>query len=112
MTAKMQLVRNSIQLTQGPFPYGIGCDRPEVGAHGDGKACDFFVSRVGTVASGGNRSHGDATASYAKSFSDVSYVIWRQRIWKRSEASKGWQQMADRGGVTVNHYDHVHVNVY
>ena len=33
-------------------------------------------------------------------------MIWRQRI----NFGSGWQLMEDRGGVTANHYDHVHVS--
>ena len=36
----------------------------------------------------------------------VSYVIWRQRI----NFGSGWKPMEDRGGVTANHFDHVHVS--
>jgi hypothetical protein len=37
-------------------------------------------------------------------------VIWRQRIYDM-RGSGGWRQMEDRGSVTQNHYDHVHVSV-
>jgi hypothetical protein len=36
----------------------------------------------------------------------VAYVIWRQRI----NFGDGWERMADRGGDTANHYDHVHIS--
>lgn len=39
----------------------------------------------------------------------VDYVISRQRIWN-PEISTSWRAMADRGGVTQNHFDHVHVS--
>jgi len=35
----------------------------------------------------------------------LKYVIWRQRI----NSGSGWRNMADRGGITANHYDHVHI---
>jgi hypothetical protein len=46
-------------------------------------------------------------------------VIWLQRIWNSSRdgAWKGetWEenskQMEDRGDITQNHYDHVHLSV-
>jgi len=38
----------------------------------------------------------------------VKYIIWRQRIWFPGGS---WKAMADRGGVTANHYDHVHISV-
>jgi len=27
-------------------------------------------------------------------------------------ASSGWVLMADRGGINVNHFDHVHISVF
>jgi uncharacterized protein YraI len=39
-------------------------------------------------------------------------VIYSQRIWTAQRSSEGWRMMSDRGGVTANHYDHVHVSVY
>ena len=39
----------------------------------------------------------------------IKYVIWRQRIWTPSNPT--WRPMADRGSITQNHYDHVHVSV-
>jgi hypothetical protein len=35
----------------------------------------------------------------------VKYVIWKQRINQGS----GWTGMNDRGSITQNHYDHVHI---
>ena len=42
----------------------------------------------------------------------IMYVIWNQKIWSLYYSELGWRKMADRGGVTANHYDHVHVSVY
>ena len=36
----------------------------------------------------------------------VEYVIWKQRI----NYGDGWERMQDRGGITENHYDHVHIS--
>ena len=33
-------------------------------------------------------------------------MIWRQRI----NLGEGWRDMADRGSITQNHNDHVHVS--
>ena len=41
----------------------------------------------------------------------VSYIIWRQQIWNAPYPERGWRAMEDRGSVTQNHYDHVHVSV-
>lgn len=42
----------------------------------------------------------------------VNYVIYAQRIWSVDRSSEGWRAMEDRGSVTANHYDHVHVTTY
>ena len=35
----------------------------------------------------------------------IKYVIWKQRI----NSGSGWRAMANRGGITANHFDHVHI---
>jgi uncharacterized protein YbdZ (MbtH family) len=35
----------------------------------------------------------------------LKYVIWKQRI----NSGSGWRAMGDRGSLTQNHYDHVHI---
>jgi hypothetical protein len=75
------------------------------GDHGAGLALDIMCSG----------SLGDAIASYVRSHASafgVNYVIWQQRIWSVQRSSEGWRPMEDRGSVTANHYDHVHVSVY
>ncbi len=42
----------------------------------------------------------------------VNYVIWDQHIWNNERASEGWRYMANRGGDSANHKNHVHVTVY
>lgn len=39
----------------------------------------------------------------------VDYIIYRQRIYN-PEIAPYWRGMADRGDLTQNHYDHVHVS--
>ncbi|MCA1569716.1 MAG: hypothetical protein LC798_05220 [Chloroflexi bacterium] len=39
----------------------------------------------------------------------LDYIISRRRIYN-PEISRSWRLMADRGGVTQNHEDHVHVS--
>lgn len=36
----------------------------------------------------------------------ISYVIWNQRV----NYGDGWELMSDRGGITANHKDHVHIS--
>ena len=68
--------------------------------HGSGKALDLMV--------GSNRAKGDAIAAYLLANWDalgIQHVIWYQRI----NHGSGWELMEDRGSVTANHRDHVHV---
>lgn len=77
------------------------------GAHGAGRALDIMVYS--------NSSLGGAIAAWVRENHQalgVSEVIWAQRIWTVERSSEGWRWMEDRGSVTANHYDHVHVTVY
>jgi len=42
----------------------------------------------------------------------VNYLIYYQRIWSVDRGGEGWRGMEDRGSVTANHQDHVHVTTY
>lgn len=80
--------------------YGVGV-RPNVSDHPLGLAIDFMVY--------GDKGKGDQLAAYVIANAQrlsVKYVIWYQRIWQNGS----WKAMADRGGVTANHRDHVHVS--
>jgi hypothetical protein len=58
---------------------------------------------------------GNAIAAYLQAHAaelDIFDVIWRQRIWTTQRAGDGWRSMPDRGSVTANHFNHVHVSVY
>ena len=83
----------------------IGGLRPgDPGDHGSGRAVDVMIT---------SQSQGDAVASFALAHVGdfgIKYVIWRQRIWTTS--SPYWRPMEDRGSITANHYDHVHISVY
>lgn len=77
--------------------------------HGDGLALDLMV--------GDNKALGDEIAQYVLANYqnlNVSYVIWQQRFWAPFNSIYGgpgqWGLMPDRGGVTANHYDHVHIS--
>lgn len=73
------------------------------------RAIDTLVSDVyGSVPTDGN-ALGDAHAEYAlthQAESGIQYVIWRQRY----NDGGGWDPMEDRGSITQNHYDHVHIS--
>jgi hypothetical protein len=76
------------------------------------RAIDILVSDVyGQVPSDDNKL-GDTVAQFAldslatRPEHAVMYVIWRQRY----NDGAGWDPMEDRGSITQNHYDHVHVS--
>ncbi|MFC5186572.1 hypothetical protein [Actinomadura harenae] len=115
VTPTMRDVVMEIDGTFGPFPT-IGCYRGGADAqdHADGRACDFMESSGGAMPSASAQRHGDQVAAYAVANASrlgISYVIWKQHIWNIARASEGWRPMADRGGITANHYDHVHISV-
>ena len=77
--------------------------------HGTGMSVDFMVP-VGSA-------QGDQLAEYlTKNMNElgVYYIIWKQRYYMPQYNIYGpantWNLMPDRGGVTANHYDHVHVS--
>ncbi|GLZ03133.1 hypothetical protein Acsp03_06000 [Actinomadura sp. NBRC 104412] len=113
MTARMRTVLQAVDGRFGPFP-AIGCMRPnDPQDHGSGQACDFMESTGGKMPSASAQAHGDAVAQYVidnASRFGIKYVIWKQRIWD-TRTSGGWRAMEDRGSITQNHFDHVHVSV-
>ncbi|MEV4361115.1 hypothetical protein [Nonomuraea sp. NPDC049625] len=114
LTQRMIDVRADI-MRNFPMKYGVGCLRPgDPGEHGKGRACDFMMSRGGTMAGGSDEARGDALADYLIKNGariGVMYIIWKQRYYD-IRSGGGWDPMSDRGGVTANHYDHVHVSVF
>jgi len=73
------------------------------------RALDFLVSDTYGELPSDENALGDATASYAlaqQEAAGITYVIWRQRY----NDGGGWEAMEDRGSLTENHYDHVHVS--
>ncbi len=113
LTPRMIGVRNAIMATF-PMPYGVGCLRPgDGGEHGKGRACDFMMSSGGRPATGEDLERGNRLAEWCIANGrqiGIMYIIWRQRYYD-IRTGAGWRMMADRGGVTANHYDHVHVSV-
>ena len=80
------------------------------GDHGKGLAIDFMVSE--------NSELGDKIAEYAiqnMASRGISYIIWKQRFYAPFDSKYGpantWNPMPDRGSITENHYDHVHVSM-
>ncbi|KIH99290.1 hypothetical protein LP52_07875 [Streptomonospora alba] len=114
-TPRMAAIRDEIVREFGA-PYPVGCLRPgDSGEHGSGRACDFMMSAGGASPSAGDRQLGQQIADYAQANADrlgVMYIIWEQRIWHSANPGAGWEMMNDRGSITANHYDHVHISSY
>ncbi|MGE3285787.1 MAG: hypothetical protein AB7J32_06745 [Pseudonocardia sp.] len=105
-TGGLGAVKSHVRLAAGelgcrfgtPTMFGVA-GRGGPSDHPVGLAIDFMV----------NRATGDRLADCALANMKalgVKYVIWRQRI----NTGSGWKPMEDRGGITANHYDHVHVS--
>ena len=75
------------------------------GEHAQGLAIDIMVS-----GSAGWEVAEFLRANYAEL--GISYIMYSQRIWSVDRAGEGWRYVEDRGSVTANHYDHVHVTTY
>ena len=80
------------------------------GDHGKGLAIDFMVPMSSAL--------GDRIAEYAvqnMASRGINYIIWKQRFYAPYDSKYGpaytWNPMPDRGSVTENHYDHVHVSM-
>ena len=80
------------------------------GDHGKGLAIDFMVPVSSAL--------GDQIAEYAvqnMASRGINYIIWKQRFYAPYPSKYGpaytWNPMPDRGSVTENHYDHVHVSM-
>jgi hypothetical protein len=115
ITPRMHEVRDEIDRRFGPFP-AIGCYRPgSDGEHPLGRACDFMLSSGGVIPTASAVQKGYDIAAWAQANASrlgIMYIIYRQRIWDVRMASSGWVPMEDRGSITANHYDHVHISVF
>lgn len=110
ITARTRLMKAEVEKNF-QLPYTVGCFRSgSSGEHPLGRACDFMMSTGGTFPSAANNALGDRIAEWAlknKAKLGVKYVIWKQRI----NSGTGWRSMSDRGSITENHYDHVHISM-
>jgi hypothetical protein len=80
--------------------------------HPSGRALDLMIPNY--KSSSGMALGGDVAKwarRNAKSLG-IQYVIWNQRIWNIQRNGEGWRYMADRGGDSANHKNHVHITVY
>jgi LysM repeat protein len=82
---------------------GTRASATDMNGHPAGRALDYMVMSDNAL--------GDAIAQYHVDHWDelgVEYVIWEQKILTSPDGA--WKAMEDRGSVTANHFDHVHVN--
>ncbi|GLX00206.1 hypothetical protein [Microtetraspora sp. NBRC 16547] len=112
LTQRLITLRGAVM--QGfPMPFGVGCLRPgDPGEHGKGRACDFMMSN-GRMPDPVAKARGDSLAQWCIDNADkygIMYIIWQQRFYDMRTGA-GWRMMSNRGGITANHYDHVHVSV-
>ena len=77
--------------------------------HGKGLALDVMVPKSSKL--------GDEVAQLAIDNikeAGITYIIWKQRFYMEVQnkygAPKKWNPMEDRGSITQNHYDHVHIS--
>lgn len=73
------------------------------------RALDILISQSYGELPDDDFAFGDRVAAYALANREgyrIDYVILRQRIHSGSQ----WQDMEDRGSITANHMDHVHVS--
>lgn len=100
-----------VQFPQFTTFYGV---RPDsIPDHPSGRALDSILP--GSYRSASSRASGKALANWAAANAralHIEYIIWDQHIWNVNRSSEGWRYMADRGGDTANHKDHVHITIY
>ncbi|GGO29924.1 hypothetical protein GCM10010116_59960 [Microbispora rosea subsp. aerata] len=113
ITPRMRLFRTEVEKNFS-LRFPVGCYRADSsGEHPLGRACDFMMSSGGAMPTPEMKALGDSLAAWAIKNGPklgVMYVIWQQRIYHLGHP--GWRFMADRGGITANHYDHVHISMY
>ena len=89
--------------------YRPGPDRYDPNGHPAGLALDLMIDDLPN-----GKATGDRLAQYLQDNAQalgVDYIIWYQRVWIPESSDQGWQPMEDRGSITQNHMDHVHVNI-
>jgi uncharacterized protein YgiM (DUF1202 family) len=80
--------------------------------HSTGRALDLMIPNYSSAS---GKALGYQVAAWAKANArdlGINYVIWNQHIWNITRDSEGWRYMADRGGDSANHKNHVHITVF
>ncbi|QVQ52035.1 hypothetical protein J4H86_25430 [Spiractinospora alimapuensis] len=118
LTPRTEQMRELIieEFDEGP---GVGCYRPHnggfVGEHPKGRACDFMMTNDGDMPPQDEIDRGWEISEWARENADrlgIMYVIYRQQIWDQRRGDTDWRDMADRGSITENHFDHVHISMW
>ena len=90
--------------------YGV---RPDsIPDHPSGRALDAMIPNYTSAA---GKALGSEAAAWLRANAEdlgIQYIIWNQHIWNIQRDSEGWRYMADRGGDSANHKNHVHITVY
>lgn len=106
--------RNLLNQARAVFPqittyYGV---RPDsIPDHPSGLALDLMVPNYRSAAGQALGKRITAWAQKNQPSLRIEYIIHNQHIWNVRRAREGWRFMADRGGDTANHKDHVHITV-
>jgi len=74
--------------------------------HKNGRALDIMLTPYKESALG--HSIANYLIAHAKEF-NIDHIIFEQHIWTPS--TPHWRKMADRGSITANHFNHVHVAI-
>ncbi len=107
LTDKAMVVYNAVMSRWGGRIKAVGGYRPHsLSVHQYGRAIDFMLtphkdSDVGWAMAN------YLAANHAKF--GVDHIIYEQKIW--TPYKQTWRPMADRGSITANHWDHVHVAI-
>lgn len=89
-----------------------GVRRDALPDHPSGRALDLMIP---SYKSASGKALGQKVALWAKANArslGVEYVIWNQHIWNIKRDKEGWRYMANRGGDSANHKNHVHITVF
>jgi len=89
-----------------------GVRRDPLPDHPSGRALDLMIPNYKSAS---GKALGQKVALWAKANArslGINYVIWNQHIWNIERDKEGWRYMADRGGDSANHKNHVHITVF
>ncbi|HYI54395.1 MAG TPA: SH3 domain-containing protein [Microlunatus sp.] len=89
-----------------------GVRRDPIPDHPSGRALDLMIPNYKSAS---GKALGQKVALWAKANAKtlgVEYVIWNQHIWNIKRDKEGWRYMANRGGDSANHKNHVHITVF